>query len=191
MFHGRAAFRHQFVRVFVAEFVEGEGAALGDLDCAVEQLGPGGVAAGDFVAGAQVAFGVGEEPAAGFGERALFADAGEDVLEIAAFGDVVVDGVGGDEGDAEAAGEIGELVEPIVIRLVEGEFGGEVEAVGEEGEVGSEGARERGIEKGRDGGTEGHRDEGRDDGYEAFGVVGQVGEVDFALALGCAELAVG
>ncbi len=58
-----------------------------------------------------MALGVGEEGEAGLVERAAQADAGEDILQRAALGDVIVDIVGGDEGDLEIAREVGEFFE--------------------------------------------------------------------------------
>src|SRR5690606_24597987 len=52
----------------------------------------------------QVAFGVGGEQPAGGAQRAVLADAGQDVLQRAAFGNVIEDVVGGEQSDAEAAG---------------------------------------------------------------------------------------
>ena len=48
-----------------------------------------------------MALAVGEEPPAGLVDGAAVADAGEDVLEGAAFGVVIVDLIGGQKGDGE------------------------------------------------------------------------------------------
>ena len=133
MLHGRHAFRHQLVRVLVAQLVEAERAALGDLYGSREQVGVLGEAAGDFVERPQVPLGVGKEAPACLGERALRADARQHVLEVAALGHVVMHVVGGDERDAGTRGQLGELREAGSVGQVIRQFGGEVETVGEDG----------------------------------------------------------
>ena len=107
--HRRHVRRAEFVGVVVAQLVEGEGALRGDFGCACYGVQIGRVAAVDFVERAQVALGVGEQAAAGFGERALLADAREHVLEVTPLGNVVVHVVGGDEGDVGLARQVGEV----------------------------------------------------------------------------------
>ena len=53
-----------------------------------------------------MALGIGFEPEAGFGNRALLADAGEHVGERAALGMVIEHVVGGDERRADVGGEL-------------------------------------------------------------------------------------
>jgi hypothetical protein len=129
------------VRVFVAQLVEAERAALGDLRRAGERFRNGGVATGDLVERTQVALGVGEETRARLGQRALLADARQYVLQVPPLGNVVVHVVGGDERDAGALGELDELGEADFVGHVVGQLGGEVQPVAEDFAVGAEGIK--------------------------------------------------
>jgi hypothetical protein len=79
-----------------------------------------------------MAFGVWQQARAGLGERALFADAREHVLQVTSLGDVVVDVVRRDERDAGASGQLGELREAHFVGDVIGQLGGKVERVAED-----------------------------------------------------------
>ena len=156
--------RAYFVRVFVAQLVQAERAALRDLDGARDKLGVCRVAAGDLVPRTQMALGVGQQTCAGLGERASLADARQHVLQITPLGNVVMHVVGGDERDAGLPGQFGELRETYVVGHVIGQLGGEVECVGEDFSVsvqGIEGSRDQGIKgatkRRSDGATEGLR----------------------------------
>jgi hypothetical protein len=152
--HRRAAFRHQLVRILVAQLVEAERATLGDLHRAGDSFGDGGVAAGDLVERPQVALGVGEETRARLGQRALRADARQHVLQVAPLGNVVVHVVGGDERDTGALRELDELGEADFVGHVVGQLGGEVQPVAEDFAVGVEGIKE-GTRARRHAGTKG------------------------------------
>jgi hypothetical protein len=86
----------------------------------------------------EVALAVGKEAVAGFVDGAGVADADQDVLELAAGGVVVVDVVGGEQGDVEGLGEAGEGGEG-------GWVVGAVEGGGGEGEARAEGFAEEGV----------------------------------------------
>ncbi|HEX9660200.1 MAG TPA: hypothetical protein VGA18_07855 [Rhodothermales bacterium] len=91
--------------ILVAQLVEAEAAAIGDLDGAGQGVGVIDEQALHVIDGLEVAFGVGEEGLAGLGEGAAVADAGENVLEEAALWDVVVSVVGCDQRHARGARE--------------------------------------------------------------------------------------
>jgi hypothetical protein len=100
-----------------------------------------------------VALGVGLQAAAGVVDGALLADAGEDVLQEAALGDVVVYVVTGDERDADLFGEGGHASDVLCVGGFAGEFEGEKkvrrgEGVEVRGEPRSHGATEPRRSKG-------------------------------------------
>ncbi len=96
--------RAELFGIFVAEFVEAEGAAVGDFDGSRDGVGMCGEQSGHLLGRFEVALAVGKEALAGVGDGALLANAGEDVLEEAALGDVIVNVVGGDHGHAGPSG---------------------------------------------------------------------------------------
>src|SRR6266404_2933022 len=73
----RAPRRHDLVGVFVAQLVEAEAAAFGDLARAPHRLGMVAEEAPHLRFRLQVALGIGIEAKAGLGDRAAFANAGE------------------------------------------------------------------------------------------------------------------
>ncbi len=96
-------------RVFgelVAEVGEGEVEAVGDGAGVGDGFGEVGEELRHFGGGFEMALGVAREQAAGFGERGLVFEAGEDVEDFAARFGGVGDAVGGDERKVERAGEI-------------------------------------------------------------------------------------
>ena len=185
--------------VVVAQLVEGECALLGDLGRACDSVEMTRVAAVDFVEWAQMALGAGEEAAAGFGERALLADARQHVLEVAPLGSVVVHVVGGDEGDVGLLRQFGEAGELCFVGELAIQLGGEVEVGGEDCVIGAEapfGCAQGGLRHGgvrgvgpRPGSERGNRR--KDDGNQAGGKFGNVLQVDLAFALGCTQAAAG
>lgn len=127
------------MRVFVAQLVKTERATLRDLDRAFDGFSNRGVTTGNFLERTQVLLGVWKESRPCFGQRALLADARQHVLQITPLGDVVMHVVGGDERDAGALGQFGELRESDFVGQVAGQLDGEVEAVAEDFAVGEEG----------------------------------------------------
>ena len=178
-FAWRAAVAGDLVGVFVAEFGEGEAAAVGDLDGVGEGLGVVAEKAGEFGGGLEVPFGVGLEAPARVVDGAVLADAGEHVVEAAARGIVLVDVAGGDEGDAVRVGEGGETGKAAVVVAAVAVGGGEVERGGEVVTVPGEVVGE--VVAGRDGG---------DGDEEVAGRVGGRGDIvpcEHAFALGRAS----
>ena len=172
--HHRFTGRADFGGIVVFELFEREaGDALGDLQGAADGLRVVAEEAEHFGGALDVAFGVGEEVEAGLLDGAALADAGENVLEFTAGGVVVVDVVGGDEGDPEGAGEPGEFGEAGFVVAVVNAGGGEGEAVVVEGFA--EGAERFDEAVFYDGGRDG-------DGQVSFGVFEQVVEREVAFA---------
>ena len=125
VFVGLDAWWNQFLRVFVAQFVEGEVAAPGDVDGLVQHLL--GVKLEEAVDGAQVAFAVPLRGGAQFRHGRPVRGRGEHILQGLAVRVVHVDVVAGDDGEIEARrqGEgVGGLVE---VRGFEEEFEGDPE----------------------------------------------------------------
>jgi hypothetical protein len=93
---------------------------------AVEQFG-------HLFGGLEIALGVGKGAIAELAEGAAVAGGGEDVLQVAAIADVVMDVIGGDEREAGLAGEGEQFAETAGVVGTEVEFGEEVRAVAEDG----------------------------------------------------------
>ena len=104
--HHGLAFGDGIARELVAEVGEGEVEARCDLGGVGDGVGNVGEERGHFGGRFDAAFGVLLEQSAGFGERGLIADAGEDVEQFALRGRDVRRLVGGDQGNAEAAGAL-------------------------------------------------------------------------------------
>ena len=104
----RLAVRHRLVGIFVFQLVEGEGAGVGDLDAAAERIFMAFEQARHLLCRFDVPLGIGFEAQARVVDRAFLADAGEHVLQRAAMRRVIEHATGGDEGNADARGEIGE-----------------------------------------------------------------------------------
>ena len=115
LFLGAAAAGHRVDRVFVAQLVEAETAAPGDLNRTGDGLGMAAEKPRHLGRGFEVPLGVRGEAKAGLADRAMRADAADHVLQRAALGDVVVDIVGGHQAGAPALGEAGEAGEPSLI----------------------------------------------------------------------------
>ena len=106
---GGFAGRHRLLGVLVAQLVEREADAVGDLQRARHGLRVVGEQARHFGAGLQVPLGVGLEAIAGVGNGALLADADEHVGERPAIGAVVERVGSGNERCARMRGQLGEL----------------------------------------------------------------------------------
>ncbi len=132
-----AARTGRLLGVLVAQLVEGEAAAPGDLDGARHGLGIGAEQARHLGRAFQVALGVGGEPEAGLVDGAVRADAGEHIEQGPAFGCVHVHVVGRDEGGAAKLRQLGEAREPArVVAAVErlaGQEAGSGKAPGQAG----------------------------------------------------------
>lgn len=126
---------HELMGIFIFELVEGEGALLGDFDGLADGVGVVGEESMHLCGRFEISFGVGEEAITGLVDGARVADAGEDILEHAAMGGVIVDVIGCEEGDAVVLAEVSEFGEAAVIVEV-------VEAADGEGESMAEGIAE-------------------------------------------------
>ena len=105
---GGLALRHRLVGIFVFQLVEGEGAALRDLDAAAKRVLMAGEEPRHLLRRLYMPLGIGLEAEAGIGNGAFLADAGEHVLKGAAVGGVIEHRIGGDEGDTRAPAEFGQ-----------------------------------------------------------------------------------
>ena len=99
------------MRILVRQFVEAEPAAVGDRDATRDGLGPEPEQPRHLFGRLEVAIGVALAPEPDVVDDDAFADAGDDVLQDAATGDVEQHVVGGDGGDAKAGGEVAEVVQ--------------------------------------------------------------------------------
>ncbi len=97
MLLGGLARRHGLFGIIVFELVEREGNARGKADCFDDGVRRIGEQPLHFFRRFQVALGIGLEQAARALQRLVLADAGDDVLQRAAFGCVIEDVVDGDE----------------------------------------------------------------------------------------------
>ena len=95
---GRAAFADHFIGVLVAQLVQRETAALGDLHRIGQGVGMIAEEAGHLRGGPEMAFRIGGETPAGGVDGAALADAGEQVVEPAPLRDVLVHVTRGDQG---------------------------------------------------------------------------------------------
>ena len=109
---GRAAVGHQIGAILVAQLVEAERAALGNLDRAGNRVLIPTEQAPHLVGRLQVALGIGGQAIAGVADRAVLADAGQHVLQRPPPRVVGVDVVGGDERRPASGGQIGEGGQP-------------------------------------------------------------------------------
>ena len=125
--------RHRLVGVFVAQLLQIEADALGDLERAGDGLRILREQARHLRAALQMPLGVGLEAIAGLRNRALLADAGEHVGERLAVGVVIERVVGGNERRARLRGELGELAEAPALVAVVGEHGAEIDAAARRG----------------------------------------------------------
>ena len=134
--------RHRLVGILVAQLLEVEGDALGDLERAGDGLRDSranrrAISAPLFRCRSALA----SQAVAGFGDRALLADAGEHVGERLAVGMVIEHVVGGDERRARLAGELVELAQAPALVAVVGEGGAEIDAAARGGGQRARGAR--------------------------------------------------
>ncbi len=128
--HRGAAFGADFFGVFVFDLVEREaGAAAGDGDGAGDCFRVRREKAGHFGCGFEVAFAVLKEELTGLGNAGGVTDAGDDILQSAPGGFVIVYIVGGDEGNVCVVRKRCELLKrAMVFRGIEA-TGGEREAI--------------------------------------------------------------
>jgi len=123
----RAALGRQLGRVFVAQVIQVETAALGDLDRPGDGVGVIGEQPRHFGRRFQMPLRIGEQAITGLVKGAVLADAGEDVLQRPALRHVHVHVVGGDERRAAAPGEVRESGQPAdvvaAIEAMAGEIG--------------------------------------------------------------------
>ena len=103
MFPGGESLRDEFLRVFVAQFVEGEAATVGDGEGFGEHLLE--IAFRQALKGAQIPFAVAVRLGAEFRDRGAVADGGDDILQGLPGRDVHVYVVAGDDGEPEAGRE--------------------------------------------------------------------------------------
>ena len=134
---GRRARRHQLLGIFVAQFVERERAARGEIERGVGQLAR--IERGEPRARAQVALAVGEERVAAFGERRAQADGRERVLQRAPGAHVHVHVARRDERQSGGARKRLQRGEARAVAGAREEFGGDPCAAGED--VGEPAAR--------------------------------------------------
>ena len=110
----------EFLRVFVAQFVERKAAAVGDGDGLREHLP--GIEPGETVQGAQVAFAVGVRAGTEFRDGGPVADRGDDVLEGLPARDMHVHVVAGHDGQTEAGRERQGVGGPVEVGRLEKDF---------------------------------------------------------------------
>ena len=102
---GGLARRHGLIGIFVFELAQIKGDARDDLEGLGDGVRPFREQAGHFGGRFDVPLGVGLQPQARFGDRALFADAGQHVLQGAPFGTVIEHVIGRDHRRADLAGQ--------------------------------------------------------------------------------------
>ncbi len=134
----RAPFGHRLDRIFVAQLVEREADARGDLDAARDGFGMIAEQPRHLGRRFQMPLGIGEQAEPGLVERHMLADAGEHVLERPALGRVVVHVVGGDERQPARFAQARECREPHAVIAAIKALRGEISAVGEEAGEGCE-----------------------------------------------------
>ncbi len=174
----RAALGHRIDGIFVAQLVERESDARRDLGAARHRLGISGEQPRHLVGRLHVPLGIGEEPEAGFVERAMFADAGQHVVQAPARRHVIMHIVGGDERRAVFGRERRQAGEPrrivAAIKMLGGEKGF--------------GAVDR-LDRGEKAAALAAAILRQHDGDLAFGKGGEIGKADIAFALGRAPAA--
>ncbi len=97
-------------RIFVAQLVQAEPAPFGDLDGSRDRVGIGAEQPRHFVAGFEVALGIGEQPISGLVNGDMVADAGQYVLQRTPGGGMGMDVVGGDQGHADDGRDLGQAM---------------------------------------------------------------------------------
>ncbi len=120
--------RHRLLGVFVAQLLEIEMEAAGDLERARDRLRILGKEPRHLRGRLQVPLGVGLQTEAGVGDRAVLADAGEHVGQRLADGMVVERIGGGDERGARLGGKLGQLAQPAALVAAIGERRGKIGA---------------------------------------------------------------
>ena len=133
---GLAPRLRQLIGIFVAQLVEGEAAALGDLHRPGQRLGMIGEEQGHLRRGFHMPLGIGEEAIARLLDGAMLADAGQHILQRPARGNMGMDIVDGDQrrGGARGQGRQPSQAPPIVAAIemlagqidMAGEAGGEI-----------------------------------------------------------------
>src|SRR6516225_11282156 len=122
---GEALLRRLFLRnrlfgIFVAQFVETEPAAFDDFEAALDGIHPAAKEPRHLPRRFQMAFGIGRETIAGFSDRAVFANAGQHILQRAPLGHVIKNVVGRDERQTDRLAERGEAGEaPQIVTAIE------------------------------------------------------------------------
>ena len=117
--------------VFVAQFVEAETAAPGDLQAARQRVLVAAEEARHLGSRLQMALGMGGEAKPGLVDRAMLADAGQHILQRPPLGDVVQHIVGRDERQPGLVGDRGEAGEAAYIVAAVEMMRGEIGAAGE------------------------------------------------------------
>ena len=171
--------RHRLLGVFVAQLLQIEMEAAGDLERARDGLRILRKEPRHLGGRLQVPLGIGLEAEAGVGDRAFLADAGEHVGQRLADGMVVERIGGGDERGTCLGGKLGQFAQPAALVAAIGERGGKIGAA-------ARGGGERAQPLG-----EGRGERARRDGDEdlPLGRREQLGEGEMALALEGAAVA--
>ena len=102
----------QFVGIFIAQRVEGKATGVGDLDGARDGRRIVTEQTGHFGRRLQIAFGVGGQAIAGVVDGAMVAHTGQNILQGAPLGDMVMDRAGRHQGRAMAARQFGQMSQP-------------------------------------------------------------------------------
>ena len=131
----RQAIRHRLAGIFVAQFIEREAAGIGQLRGILQRLRPAPEQPLHLVGRFQMPLGIGLQAEAGFLDRHMLADAGQDVLQRAPLRRVIEHIVGGDQGQAMLRAELGELADPscviAAIEMADGEMRAPADIVAE------------------------------------------------------------
>ena len=169
-------------RVLVAQVLQRESAAVDDFLDALDGMRMLAEEAVHLLRRFQVPLGRGEAVEAQLLDRAAEANGGDDVLQRAAVGDVIVHVVGGDEAHLHPGGESVESGKPPRIVAAEQHGAGEVAAVAvQAGELAQPVVERRIVDVARR----------QDDGDQAFGILRQIVEGEIAFALCRAAIAGG
>ena len=173
--------RHRFVGILVLELSKVELDPLGDLKAALHRAGEAGEEPGHFGGRFQMPLAVGLQPQAGVMDGAGLADAGQHVLQVPAVRAVIEDVVGGEHRRAGGLGQGRQPREPVQVARAIGPRRRQPDVAAQVAGDLAQAAFEVFIQPGgRD-----HQDK------LAFGMVGEVGPAQVALALLRAKLADG
>jgi hypothetical protein len=119
-----------FIRVFVAQFVERKSESLRKSQSLVDSCRMVAEQTQHFMSRLQMPLGVSFELAASAFKRGVFADAGQHILQRAARGSVIEHIVDGDEGDAGDIGCCGKGRKPATVETGIGHAGSEAGMIG-------------------------------------------------------------